>query len=386
MAHHRSRPTLSVIIPCYNSAQYVADCLDSVMGQKHLSSEIICINDYSGDNTLKKLQEIQQKHKKSSNIQIINNDKNVGNLGVSSCRNMGIAQASGRYLMFVDSDDVIGYKNDAIINYDPYYCEAFRYVLDSFPNTGMVVGQLYKTTAPEIPTVSNEQFESISKRNNSNPQKQALKIVKYLNERVSSCATLYRTDFVKENRLYFDKDMLYFEDAKYVTDYAMRAYGAFKHIARPVFEAVNYNGGGYLYRIHNDSAMSKVQMNHSEQVFRRPERIENWIAYMRELLSNAGNAVGYDSELFHFLAKVKFSKEIPGAIEHYAKLCARKNRPQCQNIKSMQAKIPENCQSCNVNYFARNKASKNTLGINNCAQCPNFDNLIKYINAGTMAR
>ena len=380
MSRCSSRPTLSVIVPCYNSAQWVNDCFESIAGQKHLSLEIIFINDFSGDNTLKKLQTIQQTHK-SQNITVIDNNKRIGNLGVSLCRNKGSKVAKGRYLMFVDSDDTIGYKNNG---YDPYYLEAFYRLMDTFPNTGMVVGQLHKTTAIEKPTVSNELFKAIGKRrSNSNSQKRALKTIKYLNERVSACATIYRTDFIKENKIYFDKNFLYFEDAKFVTDYAIQAYNVFDHIARPNSEFVNYMGGVYLYNIHNDSAMAKVQMKHSEQIFRHPERIRNWIIYLCGLLINTANTMGTESELFHFLAKTKFAKEIPATINHYAALCENRNHPLYNTIISMKDKIPYECQKCKVNYLLPNKIAKTNSQVNNCAQCTNSKKLIEYIITNT---
>ncbi len=93
---------LSIIIPCYNCEKFLPDCLNSVINQNIDKSnyEIICVNDGSKDNTLSILREYEKNH---SNITVI--DKENG--GVSSARNVGVNNCRGRYIWFVDSDDMV---------------------------------------------------------------------------------------------------------------------------------------------------------------------------------------------------------------------------------------------------------------------------------------
>ena len=91
---------VSIIIPVYNVRKYLEECLDSVINQTYKNIEIICVNDGSTDNSLELLYEYS---KKDSRIKII--DKKNG--GVSSARNLGIKNAIGEYIYFVDSDDWI---------------------------------------------------------------------------------------------------------------------------------------------------------------------------------------------------------------------------------------------------------------------------------------
>lgn len=93
-------PILSVIIPVYNTEKYLVKCLDSVISQTLKNIEIICINDGSTDNSLAFLQQYNEIDKR---IRII--DKKNG--GLSSARNIGIENAKGRYITFVDSDDFV---------------------------------------------------------------------------------------------------------------------------------------------------------------------------------------------------------------------------------------------------------------------------------------
>ena len=89
---------VSVIIPVYNTENYLRACLDSVVNQTLRDIEIICVNDGSTDNSLSILKEYAEK---DSRIVLINQK----NAGVSVARNNAIAVAKGEYLAFLDSDD-----------------------------------------------------------------------------------------------------------------------------------------------------------------------------------------------------------------------------------------------------------------------------------------
>lgn len=93
---------ISVIIPIYNGAQYIKQCIDSILLQE-VDIEIILIDDNSSDN----LDEIIQNYKKEN---ILNDDnfiyeKNTTNIGPAEARNKGIIRASGDYIAFLDADD-----------------------------------------------------------------------------------------------------------------------------------------------------------------------------------------------------------------------------------------------------------------------------------------
>lgn len=97
-------PKISIIIPVYNVEKYLAECLDSCINQTLKDIEIICVDDCSPDNSIKILEEYQQK---DSRIKIIRHEKNR-NLG--GARNTGLENATGEYVWFVDSDDYIDTK------------------------------------------------------------------------------------------------------------------------------------------------------------------------------------------------------------------------------------------------------------------------------------
>lgn len=94
------KPLISVIIPCYNTEKYLAECLDSVIKQTLTNIEIICIDDGSTDDTPKILKQYAKQDKR---IKIITQK----NSGVVTARNNAIATARAEYIYPLDSDDFI---------------------------------------------------------------------------------------------------------------------------------------------------------------------------------------------------------------------------------------------------------------------------------------
>lgn len=90
----------SVIIPIFNSENYISDCLDSLLSQSFQSFEVVCVNDGSTDSSLQILEEYSQR---DSRIKV----KTIVNSGVSIARNVGLETASGDYVVFLDSDDFL---------------------------------------------------------------------------------------------------------------------------------------------------------------------------------------------------------------------------------------------------------------------------------------
>ena len=95
-------PLLSVVIPVYNVERFLQPCIDSLMNQTLTRVEYIFINDASTDNCLQILNDNAVKH--SDKMKVINSPENRCQGGA---RNLGIKAARGKYIGFVDSDDVV---------------------------------------------------------------------------------------------------------------------------------------------------------------------------------------------------------------------------------------------------------------------------------------
>ncbi len=91
---------VSVIVPVYNTQQYLRDCLDSILQQTLDDIEIICIDDGSTDASLEILSEYANRFEQVS----VYTEENAGQ---GAARNYGVSVAQGKYLCFVDSDDLI---------------------------------------------------------------------------------------------------------------------------------------------------------------------------------------------------------------------------------------------------------------------------------------
>ena len=124
----------SIIIPVYNTEPYLAHCLDSVLAQTCDLYEIICVDDGSTDGSLEILQKYAAKHK---NIKTIS----IPHKGVSAARNAGIDNASGKYVIFLDSDDFV----------EPDMLEVlYRYAQNNFLDWLLFQQRIYNDTSNSV--------------------------------------------------------------------------------------------------------------------------------------------------------------------------------------------------------------------------------------------
>ena len=91
----------TIIIPVYNVEKYLEECLESIYKIKLDNKEIILVNDGSTDNSLKILEKYKEKYPYQTKLITQENQ------GLSEARNTGIRNASGEYILFIDSDDFI---------------------------------------------------------------------------------------------------------------------------------------------------------------------------------------------------------------------------------------------------------------------------------------
>ena len=93
-------PLVSVIVPVYNVEKYISECVDSIIAQEYHNLEIILIDDGSTDYSPSICEGYAEK---DSRIKVVHQK----NSGVARARNRGLAIATGKYIVFVDSDDFI---------------------------------------------------------------------------------------------------------------------------------------------------------------------------------------------------------------------------------------------------------------------------------------
>ena len=128
----------SIIVPVYNVERYVERCIDSIVAQTYPAYEIICVNDGSTDGSLEVLQRLADGH---PSIKIIDQ----ANKGLGGARNSGVAQATGDYIWFIDSDDWI----------EPDSLSSLSQLIVDKKNPGIVLFDVNKTDGEEKKPMDN---------------------------------------------------------------------------------------------------------------------------------------------------------------------------------------------------------------------------------------
>ena len=185
---------ISVIIPVYNVEKYLNQCLDSIVNQTLKEIEIIVINDASTDNSLQIIHEYSKKYK---NIKVIDNKQNEG---LYNARNIGLKNAIGKYIGFVDSDDYIEYDM-----YESLYFKA------------------QETNADIVSCNYNIFYENTKKTKKINFSKSIYLLEKSNNNLIGAEEILFYTsvpwnkifkkDFLTKNNIMFDSKIKFFYDA-----------------------------------------------------------------------------------------------------------------------------------------------------------------------------
>ena len=96
----RQAPDLTVVVPVYNVEDYLEECLDSILEESEIALQIIAVDDGSTDGSSRIL---ERAAKRDRRIEIIRK----ANAGLGAARNTGALRARGRYISFIDSDDVV---------------------------------------------------------------------------------------------------------------------------------------------------------------------------------------------------------------------------------------------------------------------------------------
>lgn len=182
---------LSIIIPVYNIAEYISECLDSCLKQDmdYGEYEIICVNDGSTDNSEVVLSRYAEKY---SNIRVISQK----NQGVSAARNRGIKEACGKYVWFIDGDDyIIGNCLSSLIE-----------ALEENSAKQLFFGMSRGTECRrDDDFLMNFNYKISEKR--------------YTTPNVCSC--IFSKNIIEVNKITFDSDMKYGEDTLFVYKYSL---------------------------------------------------------------------------------------------------------------------------------------------------------------------
>lgn len=226
-------PKISVIVPVYNAEKYLSQCIDSILRQDFTDFELLLIDDGSKDNSgficdeyAQKDQRVKVFHKKNG--------------GVSSARNLGIDNAQGEYIAFIDSDDYVDHNYLSILTNAPIadliitgYKE-FGSGTNSSDNFKLYNDSIYTAT---------HFSECLSVTLNDATMR-------------APWDKLFRRNIIKENSIYFDPLISYAEDAVFVHTYLLYCHSiAFK------------SGTPYHYRIESNTSLLKYGMSSDKYLY-----------------------------------------------------------------------------------------------------------------------
>ena len=192
-------PNISIIIPAYNVYQYLSDCLDSIFSQDidNCCYEVIVVDDCSPYNEKAIVDTYINKY---SNIKYIRHNINKRQGGA---RNTGLRIADGEYVMFIDADDFIVYKNtfSVLLNFVKKY------------NPVVLRSEVYKPFRHDTSYRQlEENLKSTKEFKHSTSNFKEWRLGKFS---CSVCSTLYKRTFLLENNLFFRENVL-FEDTDWV--------------------------------------------------------------------------------------------------------------------------------------------------------------------------
>ena len=303
---------VSIIVPVYNVEKYLRHCLDSLLNQTYKNIEVVMVDDGSKDSSGKICDEYAKKHK---NFYVIHKE----NAGLGMARNTGLEYIHGRYVTFLDSDDLLE-KNCieglyiGIVNYNADMCKGgFKRFLDS----GEIISER---------KYRNEQFKGDNARLELLPRMIGSSPSQHDSVEMCVWGAIYKADIIKNNNLKFPSEReLISEDLVFNIDYMQYAGGAC------TIDATSYN-----YRVNMKSLTTSYRAD-------RFEASKYFYLEMKKKLKE----LGYGKETMLRLDRMFFV---------YLKMCIGQEKSKCSKNTPSKAihVIKKICEDDTVNNIIEN--------------------------------
>lgn len=224
----------SVIIPAYNAEKTIARCLDSILCYARNDVEILIVNDGSSDRT----EEICLTYKPQKGTIRYFFKKNGG---VSSARNLGLDNARGKYILFVDSDDYLCG--------DPFILADREMPVDK----GMLIS---------IPSISKKDLNggAAIRLNGNNSVANVLSVLLKQQLLNAPCSKVFCNEVIKDSALRFDERLDIGEDKVFVLQYVVRTLTA--TVCNECFYSISTENPESLSRKKRDDLCESVMLEH----------------------------------------------------------------------------------------------------------------------------
>ena len=253
---------ITIIIPIYNVEKYLSKCIESVINQTYKNLEIILIDDGSTDSSGIIC---NQYSKKDSRIKLIH----IKNSGVSNARNVGLDNASGDWIVFVDSDDWLEFN----------FCERLYEIVMNDPSIDIVCSGYKRIYADTV-----EPINCDKKKIYYNNYQYLLKLLNVQNGYGFCHMKLIRKECIKKIR--FNNKIVVAEDALFNMQ-----------ILKNVRKVLQIGEGLYNYRFNENSLVRKYDKNYLKKYLNAMKETYKYIKqeykYNQEILKNFYNYVSY---------------------------------------------------------------------------------------------
>lgn len=198
---------VSVVVPIYNSEKYIEKCIRSIISQTYINLEILLVNDGSTDSSLKICEKMAEKDERL----VVISQKNSG---VAAARRTGVRQATGEYIVFIDSDDYV----------DPEYVYEFAKIMQEV--TDIVISGFCLNKEKYLNNVEVGKY-------NININCPIISNMIYAEDNVSRgimtciCGKMFKTSIAKKIIENIDTRVYYGEDGEFIYKYLLDCKSAY---------------------------------------------------------------------------------------------------------------------------------------------------------------
>lgn len=220
------KPLVSVIIPVYNTGKSAVKLVRFLLKDQYAPDEIIVVDDGSTDDSLRQLKTI-----KNSTVQIYHQD----NAGASAARNLGIQNAKGKYIVFLDSDDEI----------KPAFMQTLVEAIQKHPHTLPVTG-MYRRPHDSRKLTDIYAKKLRARAADESSRDYILWLLVQDGRLYPVVNKIFKADVIRKNNLQFDPKFPLAEDLKFVLDYLKYSSDDILIIQEPL----------YIYNFNTDTSIT----------------------------------------------------------------------------------------------------------------------------------
>lgn len=250
-ANKSETPMVSIVVPLYNAEEYIKTCLDSIIGQTFEDFEVVVVNDCSTDKSVEIVESYDDPR-----IKLVQKKSNSGD---AATRNIGITNARGKYVYFVDDDDALM----------PQTLETLVTATEESQADLVLMNGRYETRDANFVFNSNVKIKKIMSPNHQ-PRFFSDNIVERFNQEYFSRYThwepwmkLQRRDFLLEHQIFFPKTWVTTDRLFYLAQLCF---------ARKV-QVIDFVG--YVYRRHdNQTVHSALDKAMRKNILSMPSAVE----------------------------------------------------------------------------------------------------------------